>query len=166
MSIHVALRHTTHYTFDRRVTLSPHVVRLRPAPHSRTPILAYTLKINPYATDCRARAPDIKHTITLFYCCLEHGSPIDLRRCRSNRINCQEKTLSEQPQKYRAVDVPAGRIKRRGFMKRMGSRAGGAAGSAVMDGAQVKAACRETDPALTAFEAGRQMACLFPVVIP
>lgn len=47
MSIHVALRHTTVYTFDRRVTLSPHVVRLRPAPHSRTPILAYTLKITP-----------------------------------------------------------------------------------------------------------------------
>jgi len=47
MSIHVALRHSTAYKFDRRVTLSPHVVRLRPAPHSRTPILAYTLKITP-----------------------------------------------------------------------------------------------------------------------
>lgn len=40
MSIHVALRHSTHYTFDRPVTLSPHVVRLRPAAHSRTPIEA------------------------------------------------------------------------------------------------------------------------------
>lgn len=57
-------------------------------------------------------------------------------------------------------------MKRRGFMKRMGSRTGVAAGSAVMDGAQVDAACRETDPALTAYEAGRQMACLFPVAIP
>lgn len=47
MSIHVAIRHTTHYRFDRRVALGPHVVRLRPAPHSRTPILAYTLKITP-----------------------------------------------------------------------------------------------------------------------
>ena len=47
MSIHVALRHTTVYKFDRRVTLGPHIVRLRPAPHSRTPILAYTLKISP-----------------------------------------------------------------------------------------------------------------------
>ncbi len=47
MSIHVALRHTTAYKFDRRVTLSPHIVRLRPAPHSRTPILAYSLKITP-----------------------------------------------------------------------------------------------------------------------
>ncbi len=47
MSIHVAIRHTTHYRFDRAVTLSPHVVRLRPAPHSRTPILAYTMKVTP-----------------------------------------------------------------------------------------------------------------------
>ncbi len=47
MSIHVAIRHTTRYLFDRRVTLSPHIVRLRPAPHSRTPIVAYSLKIRP-----------------------------------------------------------------------------------------------------------------------
>ncbi|MEQ1593013.1 MAG: transglutaminase family protein [Thiobacillaceae bacterium] len=47
MSIHVAIRHTTRYQFDRRITLSPHVIRLRPAPYARTPILAYTLKITP-----------------------------------------------------------------------------------------------------------------------
>ena len=47
MSIQVAIRHTTVYKFDRHVTLSPHMVRLRPAPHSRTPILAYTMKITP-----------------------------------------------------------------------------------------------------------------------
>jgi uncharacterized protein (DUF2126 family) len=47
MSIHVALRHTTRYRFDRAVSLSPHVVRLRPAAHSRTPVLAYTLKVSP-----------------------------------------------------------------------------------------------------------------------
>ena len=47
MSIHVALNHVTHYRYDRRVALSAHVVRLRPAPHSRTRILSYSLRIVP-----------------------------------------------------------------------------------------------------------------------
>jgi uncharacterized protein (DUF2126 family) len=47
MSIHVALNHRTTYKFDRPVNLSPHVVRLRPAVHSRTPILSYSLNIKP-----------------------------------------------------------------------------------------------------------------------
>ncbi|MGA7982394.1 MAG: transglutaminase family protein, partial [Chromatiaceae bacterium] len=47
MSIHVAINHKTEYRFDRAVGLSPHVVRLRPALHCRTPILSYTLKISP-----------------------------------------------------------------------------------------------------------------------
>ena len=47
MSIRVALEHRTAYHYDRSVRLSPHVVRLRPAPHCRTPILAYSLKVEP-----------------------------------------------------------------------------------------------------------------------
>ena len=47
MSIHVALNHVTHYRYDRRVGLSPQVVRLRPAPHCRTPILSYSLRVEP-----------------------------------------------------------------------------------------------------------------------
>jgi uncharacterized protein (DUF2126 family)/transglutaminase-like putative cysteine protease len=47
MSIHVALSHTTRYRYDRPVSLSPHIVRLRPAPHCRTPILSYSLKVQP-----------------------------------------------------------------------------------------------------------------------
>ncbi len=47
MSIHVALNHVTHYRYDRSVGLSPQVVRLRPAPHCRTRILAYSLKVQP-----------------------------------------------------------------------------------------------------------------------
>ena len=47
MSIKVALEHRTSYTFDRLVRVHPHVVRLRPAPHSRTPIEAYSLRVEP-----------------------------------------------------------------------------------------------------------------------
>src|SRR5436190_11776954 len=47
MAIHVALNHKTHYLYDRRVNLGPQIVRLRPAPHSRIPILSYSLKILP-----------------------------------------------------------------------------------------------------------------------
>ena len=47
MTIRVAIRHKTIYKFDRSVALSPHVFRLRPAVHSRTPIKAYSLRIEP-----------------------------------------------------------------------------------------------------------------------
>ena len=45
MAIHAALRHRTHYTYDKPVAHAPHVVRLRPAPHCRTPILSYSQHI-------------------------------------------------------------------------------------------------------------------------
>ncbi len=47
MSIRVAIKHKTIYKFDRAVSLSPHVFRLRPAVHSRTPIKGYSLRILP-----------------------------------------------------------------------------------------------------------------------
>ena len=47
MSIRVGLNHFTRYRYDRSIAVAPHVVRLRPAPHCRTPILAYSLKIQP-----------------------------------------------------------------------------------------------------------------------
>ncbi len=47
MGIRVALSHITRYKYDRPVALMPHVVRLRPAPHARTPILSYSLKVEP-----------------------------------------------------------------------------------------------------------------------
>lgn len=47
MSLRVALTHKTVYHYDRPVALSPQVIRLRPAVHSRTPILSYSLRVTP-----------------------------------------------------------------------------------------------------------------------
>jgi uncharacterized protein (DUF2126 family) len=47
MTIRVGLNHRTEYRYDRPVNISPHLVRLRPAPHCRTPVLSYSLNAEP-----------------------------------------------------------------------------------------------------------------------
>jgi uncharacterized protein (DUF2126 family) len=47
MAIRIALHHRTEYRFDRAVRLAPHAVRLRPAPHCRTRVTGYSLKVDP-----------------------------------------------------------------------------------------------------------------------
>ncbi len=47
MSIHAAVKHSTIYSYDKEINMSAQVIRLRPAPHARTPILGYSLKIYP-----------------------------------------------------------------------------------------------------------------------
>ena len=47
MSIQVALNHRTTYRYDRLVGHAPHVIRLCPAPHSRTKVLQYSQRISP-----------------------------------------------------------------------------------------------------------------------
>ncbi len=47
MGIHAALFHETAYRYDRLVSMGPQIIRLRPAPHARTGILSYSLKVSP-----------------------------------------------------------------------------------------------------------------------
>ncbi len=47
MAIRVAINHRTTYSYDRYVSLSPHIFRLRPAAHSRTHIESYSFQVSP-----------------------------------------------------------------------------------------------------------------------
>jgi uncharacterized protein (DUF2126 family)/transglutaminase-like putative cysteine protease len=47
MTLHVSLTHKTEYHYDRLTGLGPQIIRLRPAPHCRTPILSYSLSLTP-----------------------------------------------------------------------------------------------------------------------
>ena len=46
MTIRIAVEHRTAYHFDRAVGIGAHTVRLRPAPHCRTPITGYSLQVS------------------------------------------------------------------------------------------------------------------------
>ncbi|MGC4024387.1 MAG: transglutaminase family protein [Mesorhizobium sp.] len=47
MSIKAGIYHLTHYKYDRPVSLGPQIIRLRPAPHSRTRVISHSLKVTP-----------------------------------------------------------------------------------------------------------------------
>ena len=59
LTIHVALKHVTQYNYDRLVSLSAQVLRLRPAPHSRTPSAGLSPLSTPPARDPLARMSNV-----------------------------------------------------------------------------------------------------------
>ena len=47
MSIKAAIYHLTHYKYDRPVILAPQIIRLQPAPQSKTKVLSHSLRVSP-----------------------------------------------------------------------------------------------------------------------
>lgn len=47
MSIKASIYHLTHYIYDRPVSLSPQIIRLKPAAHSKTKVISHSLKVSP-----------------------------------------------------------------------------------------------------------------------
>jgi len=47
MGIQVGIKHHTSYDFDRLTVVHPHILRLRPAPHSRSSVMSYSLTVEP-----------------------------------------------------------------------------------------------------------------------
>jgi len=47
VAIRVAIQHLTRYRYARPASLGPQIVRLRPAPHNRTPLHSYSLAVQP-----------------------------------------------------------------------------------------------------------------------
>ncbi len=47
MAVRVALHHRTAYRYERPVELGPQTIRLRPAPHNRTPVHRFSLRVEP-----------------------------------------------------------------------------------------------------------------------
>ncbi len=47
MAIRVSLKHRTSYFYDKEISVQPQIIRLRPAPHNRTPVEAYSLRVSP-----------------------------------------------------------------------------------------------------------------------